>query len=156
MRYYSGFTTPNMSPYDTYTPIGAGGCQRGCCKPTPYYTGRYSSSYRSLSPYEAVSPVTPRTSMDSYDTYTPSKTRGCQLGCCSPTPYYTHSYTSSYPSTLPTYGAVPPFTPSASWGLEKGSEREGGERSGLLKIFSWGLWFCGLAVIIAHGSRAAF
>ena len=141
-----------MSPYDTYTPIGAGGCQLGCCKPTPYYARNYTSSYPSPPPtYGAVPPIIPMGSPN-LKSYTPlTGAGGCQLACCNPSPYNTHS---SYRSPFPTYGAVPPFTPYADYGLEKDSELEGGERSGLWQMFGWGLWFCGLAVMIAYGPKA--
>ena len=159
-HFFSDFTTANSSPYGTYTPIGAGGCQLGCCKPTPYYTSSYyTSSYPSPPPtYGAIPSVTPMASpkLDPYDTYTPTRARGCQLGCCKPASYYNSPYISSYTSTFPTYGAVPSYTPNAYYGLEKDSELEGGGRSGLWKIFGWGLWFCGLAVMIAHGPRSAY
>lgn len=91
--------------------------------------------------------------LNPYDTYTPpTGAGGCQLGYCNPIPYNTPS---SYRSPLPTYGAVPPFTPYTYYGLEKGSELEGGERSGLWQMFGWVLWFCGLAVMTAYGPRAA-
>jgi len=85
---------------------------------------------------------------------------GCSLGCCNPAPNYTSPYTSPYsspytsfyyPSTLPSYGSVPAFT-SKAYDLEK--ESKSGDGLGLWQIFGWGLWICGLAVMLAYGRSA--
>jgi len=95
------------------------------------------------------SPYSGLTSPIPYYAYTP--TGGCSLGCCSPTPAYSSPYatpytSSYYPSALPSYGSVPAFT-SKAYELEKESEDE----LGLWKMFGWGLWICGLVVMLAYG-----
>jgi len=96
---------------------------------------------------------------------------GCSLGCCNPTPSscpspyagpyaspYTSPYASPYatsktsfyyPSTLPSYGSVPAFA-SKAYELEK----ESGDGLGPWKMFGWGLWICGLVVMLAYGPTA--
>jgi len=104
-----------------------------------------------------------------YAYYTPTGV-GCSLGCCNPTPscpspyagpyagpyaspyaspYATPNPSFYYPSSLPSYGTVPAFT-SKAYELEK----ESGDGLGPWKMFGWGLWICGIVIMLAYGPTA--
>ncbi|KIM39658.1 hypothetical protein M413DRAFT_447123 [Hebeloma cylindrosporum] len=147
-RFSSSTTTPSWNSSGTYSAPTGIGCQFGCCNPitgipynytSPYtYSSPYSSPYASPRPtYGAVPPITSKV----YPSYKTGITE-CQGSCCKP--ITSNPYTSSYTSLLPPYA-------DDAWGVDKGPRREEGETSGLCQVSGWGLWLCGLAVMLVYG-----